>query len=236
MRKVANLLVIAVLLTIVVVSSAGAAGTPSSKVTAVVKDITVLNGATAPTDWKPIMTKQLKTANQKDLFVDVSLECGLYTMTRITYSGKSEAAAGVNVRVVIDPGTPQEVMALPDIPTTDTDPGGVTFCRRIQTLSGLLGEALSCEGQAGQPAGTCTVLGDAWIELALDTMDANSFNFIAPNVSQGVHTIQVQARIDPLTAEVTDVTKAKATLGWGSVAVEEVRMAKSDEALDMTVQ
>jgi hypothetical protein len=56
-------------------------------------------------EWTTILSNNLKTANQKDLFVDVSLECGLYTSTKVASSGKTDtsvADAGVQVQVLVD--------------------------------------------------------------------------------------------------------------------------------------
>jgi hypothetical protein len=56
--------------------------------------------------WQTILSNAIKTPNQKDLFVDVSLEVGLLTDTLVrsknNVADTSMAAAGVEVRVLID--------------------------------------------------------------------------------------------------------------------------------------
>ena len=91
-------------------------GQPSSKATAKVGDVNILDATSL--GWTTILSNDIKTANQKDLFIDVSLECGLYTQTEVKSKGNkdtSTAEAGVMVQVLVD-GAP----AYPDV---------VTFCR-----------------------------------------------------------------------------------------------------------
>ena len=73
------------------------------------------------------------------------------------------------------------------------------------------------------------------LELILDTMSANSFNFIAPDVSVGPHTLSVYAQVQTIMSTETEVyataeALADAWIGKGSMTVEEVRMIK-DEVL-----
>jgi hypothetical protein len=88
----------------------------------------------------PILYTGIKTSQQKDLVMAVSLECGL--MTRTTVKGQkgnkstSTASSSVELAVYLDYGTVDERMA---------NPGWVTFCSREQELSAVLGGVLeSC--------------------------------------------------------------------------------------------
>src|SRR6185503_5302714 len=106
---------------------------PSAKVTAKVGGINVISSLTAginqtntsATEWQTILENNIKTANQKDLFINPSLEVGLLTDTLVRSkngtSDTSMASAGVEVRVLIDG---QEAL-----------PGVVTYGRRTQTLT-----------------------------------------------------------------------------------------------------
>jgi hypothetical protein len=92
-------------------------GIPASKATAMVSEVTLINW-TGTTDalydsgWTPILTQNIKTPNNKDLFIDVSLETGLYTLTKVkskvTESNPlgewdtSKAQAQILVRVLVD--------------------------------------------------------------------------------------------------------------------------------------
>src|SRR3954469_21289650 len=84
---------------------------PSSKATAKVGYINVMSQISAPGTplvgpWQNILSNTLKTPNQKDLFIGVSLEVGLLTDTTVKskmgVSDTSKADAGVEVRVLID--------------------------------------------------------------------------------------------------------------------------------------
>jgi len=70
------------------------------------------------------------------------------------------------------------------------------------------------------------VVQDEYVELILKTMDANSFNFIMADLSAGVHTIKVKARID---TDVSGTAEAKGSIGKGSVTVESVRMIRNED-------
>ncbi len=210
---------------------------PSSKVTAKVGDIQFVG----PEDvWTTILSNTLKTGNQKDLFIDVSLESMLMTRTKAKSKGGQQdtavAEAGIAVRVLID-GVP----ALP---------GVVVFAKREQTLSatfqGLLEGCLDAEGHLNLDAGTCTdgsacsvaaqdcadgsecitCLGDESVELILRTMSANAFNFIQDDLSSGDHLIEVQAKINTATDGDAD---ASALVGKGSVTVQEVRLIQNED-------
>ena len=238
MRKFANLLIIAVLLCLVAFAGASAQSSqPSSKVTAKVADITALKLDPKQQDWTTILTNNIKTANQKDLFINPSLECGLYTQTKVSSQklnvAQAMAKATVDVRVLVD-GVP----ALPSRPNPDDPKGdGVTFCRRQQTLTAALAGYETCTTDPVTGVVTCTV-DDEWIDLILDTMDANGFNFIYADLGSGVHKVEVQARITTNTDASGGTTglsgaEAKGYIGYGSVTVESVRMIKGEDVVDL---
>jgi len=192
-------------------------------------------------NWTDIFTQEMHCANKKDLFIDVSLECGLYTRTRVKTKGGVEdtasADAGLRVRVLLDGGpVAGGSFALPDHGALlMTDPAaapaeaglgaGVSFCRRFQQLSAKLQGILTCPPGAAIPT-ECT-LEDEEIELILSTLSAHSFNFIAPDVSSGTHTITVQAVA--ITSQEVGEGDSAAYAGAGSVTMEEVRMIKDED-------
>jgi hypothetical protein len=209
-------------------------GHPSAKATAKAGNITVLgfDEGTTSTDWTDIMENTIHTANGKDLFIDASLECGLYTETFVKSKGgnkdKSTADAMVMVRVLIDGDEANPVW-----------PGEVVFAQRYQELeaefAGILYEdciTVTCDPL--DPT-NCTVtidpdcLGNETLRLIQKTMSANSFNFIEENLSAGVHTVTVQAKIDTATSAQQGEADAWAMIGLGSVTIEEVRMIKGED-------
>ncbi len=211
MKKViAIVLALALLATISGVALAGSNSQPASKATAKVGYIEILDSGDM--DWTTILEQDIKTPNGKDLFIDVSLECGLYTLTK----GKSKsgdedtsvASAMIKVRVLVD-----------DSPVY---PAEVIFNARTQTLTvKFAGYFEEVEGEL--------VLTEEELELILDTMSANSFNFIIDDLTSGVHTIEVQAMIDTEALYEAGYAEAKATIGNGSVTIELVRMIKDED-------
>lgn len=220
----------AMLVTLALSSAAAAEGYPSAKATCKVANITLIDGSTQE-DWTTLLSNQIKTANQKDLFVDVSFECGLYTQTLVRSKGgvkdTSTAEAIIKVRVLID-GVPAY-------------PGEVVFSKRMQELSATLqgiisGDALVLVDTDGDGIPDAIQINEELltpeeIELVLDTMVANSFNFVLNDLSSGVHTIEVQAKIDTATTVQEGTASATATIGKGTVTVEEVRLIKNDEII-----
>ncbi|MGH7319730.1 MAG: hypothetical protein ACRELA_08910 [Candidatus Rokuibacteriota bacterium] len=201
-----------------------AAGPPASKATVRVAHINILSDEDL--DYTTVLEATLRTANMKDLLLDVALECGLYTRTKVVSQDgildTSRADSGVRVRVLLDPGTPNEIVA---------PPGETTYCRRVQQLSAVYNGVQNCQDENGD--GTvqydeCELTPEE-TELLLDTMDASAFNFVIGDVTAGVHTIAVQAKIDLETSSDMGEAEAKAAIGNGAVTVEEVRLVRGAE-------
>ena len=147
----------------------------------------------------------------------------------------STSIAGVLVQVLVD-----------DKPA---HPGTIVFCGREQeltaTFQGLLTDENgdSCliteavvDPETGEITGYTTTIDEECVRpeelgLLLNTMDANSFNFIAPDVGTGVHKVEVQAMIGSYTQAQEGTAEAKAAIGKGSLLVEEVKMIKDEEAV-----
>src|SRR5206468_8442346 len=100
---------------------------PSAKVTAKTSNVNLINATTGTNDWATIsgFGNTIKTANQKDLFIGVSLEVGLYTQTLVKsknlVSDTSTAHSSVEIRVLVDGKA--------------AEPGPVVYGRRTQTLT-----------------------------------------------------------------------------------------------------
>ncbi len=69
------------------------------------------------------------------------------------------------------------------------------------------------------------------IELVLESLNANAFHFIKANVSSGVHTVEVFARIDISGTKELGSFEGKALVGRGALVVEEVRMIKDQNGV-----
>ena len=140
-----------------------------------------------------ILNATIKTANKKDLLIGVSLQSGLYTDTTVKgkngSSEKAGAEAGIKVSIEIDNGA------------IAVFPSEVIFASRVQELSATLGGVIeSCEvsvdpntGLGGFIVADDCIVSDEEIGLMISTTSANHFNFVAPDLGSGDHTIVVKA-------------------------------------------
>src|ERR1043165_2171956 len=111
MKVTNNRWILAVLaLSLTAISGFAQNSQPSAKVTAKTSRLTLLPPTTTQSEWHTLLANNIKTANQKDLFISASFEVGLYTDTlvksRNMVSDTSTAKASVKVRVVLDLNTP----------------------------------------------------------------------------------------------------------------------------------
>jgi hypothetical protein len=202
---------------------ASAQSGPASKATMKMGGINILNkGSTG--GFTTILKTQIKTSSQKDLMMNVALECGLLTRTKVSskqgISDTSSAQASVKLRVMVD--------------GREASPGEVVYCKRSQELSATFaGIMQSCTDTNAD--GTITQDECTWtaeeLTLVLDTMNANSFNFGLLQVGTGLHNIEVQAAIESGTTVQFGAADANASIGKGSITVEEVRLIK-DAVID----
>jgi hypothetical protein len=219
-KWIVSVLVMSLALPLGASTALAAESQPSAKVTAKTANLTLIPATTATGGWTEVLSNTIKTSNQKDLFVGASLEVGLYTKTLVKsknmVTDTSTARGTVEVRVLID--------------NTVAEPGSVVFGRRSQTLSatleGQIADALTVDPTTGSIILNPALVTAEEIELILDTLDAATFNFVALNVPQGVHTIRVQARINTDGSAEAGSFEAKALVGKGSMTVESVRLIK----------
>lgn len=233
-------------LTAVAAGSVLAGGATSNAVSIGNGDFAVLNASNGGA--ASALSATIKTSEQKDLVLGVSLECGLYTRTQVSgqkgQKSTADATASVEVGVILDYGTADARVAAP---------GWVTFCEREQELSATLGGVLeSCDVSITEnPDGTLSgafdkddcEFTDEMISLMLKTMSANHYNFILTDVGTygaGGHTVNVFVRtssstsgstVDDLGNPITDNydAQANAIVGNGALVVDEVRLARDIE-------
>src|SRR5262245_33278414 len=204
---------------------------PSAKATVKIGEINVLTEiAGGPNEtnatnsgWQVILENNIKTPNQKDLIIGVSAEVGLLTDTLVKskngVADTSMASAGVEVRVKID----GEV----------TLPGTVVFGRRTQTLTatfqGIIDGCLILNTNTGGIILDTNCVVAEELQLILETMNANHFNFIAADLVSGVHVVTVEARISAGGSAQAGSFKARGLIGKGSMTVEEIRLIKNED-------
>jgi hypothetical protein len=167
-------------------------------------------------------------AEQKDLVFHVSLECGLYTDTHVKSKGGKEdttaAEATVKVRVKVFDANGNFVMY--------AGPGGengIVFARRSQELMAKFGGILTDDSITCNEDGCVidyTKVTEEELQLILNTMSSNAFNFLAPDLSSGIYEIVVETEIGSAGLAGAGSSNAYATVGLGSLVVDEIRMLK----------
>ena len=206
-------------------------------------------GYTNNTGWVTLFEQDIKTPTGKDLFITVSLECGLTTdtsvMSKALAKAVAEAEAVVEVRVLVD-GDPVPVNGNVDAVTGEPDPDtDITFARRNQKLiAQFAGDFSACMTIVdGEIVIDWACVEPEILQLILDTMQANSFNFVVPDLLAGTHPVKIQAKLSYLATgnEVIDdelailmaegKAAARAYLGNGSATVEVVRMIKDEDVV-----
>lgn len=208
--------------------SAAAFAVPASTFSGAVNgspDLSVVATDSAAADSATILESVLKVpGSKKDLLLGVSLQSSLLTDTHAKGKNGSAdsqtACATVDITVLVDGQA--------------AAPGPVRFSHRCQTLNTVLGgviESCTDENLDGiiDVSDECTV-SDEEIQLILDTTSANHFNFIAPDVGPGDHSVEVVANVS---AEGTDTASGEVVLNLGSLSVEVVRSANTDTGISI---
>jgi hypothetical protein len=204
----------------------------SAKATALIGDLHVLAVAEAEDyDWdididgslfRPIMTQNIKTANDKDLFIDLSLQTGCYTMTQVKSKNmEKDTSLGmcdilVWVRVDGERVYPR---------------GPIIFDSRIQRLSATLQGYIPDVDPDTGAIGEITVPEE--IELFIGTLSAHAFNFIVEDLDPGMHEVKVYVMAISTAISQAGSAEARAMVGLGSMTIEEVRMVKGDDITDV---
>jgi hypothetical protein len=204
---------------------------PSSCVDLFTGDAVPVMGGT----WIEIASKPVKLSNSQSLFVSPSLVSGLYTQTRTKTSTGStstaQAEGAVYMRAVLIDAEGKEIVAEPLARcsasilgcTHNSNYWGVVLDSRIQTLTqDITACTVLIDGSTGT-SGTCDFT--STIDFVLQTASANTFNFIFPNVGQGVYTLKVYAGVGSGASVIGGGTAVgAAAFGLGSVTAESVRL------------
>jgi hypothetical protein len=228
MKKLSIVSLVLVLMVFLLFQTALAESLPSSKSAVAISDITLIRSTPATHSWDPILYTSIKVPEQKDLVLHVSLECGLYTDTLVKSKGgakdTSGAEASVKVRIKVNDENGNLVMY-----AGPAGENGIVFARRSQELMAKFGgiltnDSISCD--ANGCAIDYTKVTEEELQLILDTMSANAFNFLAPNLSSGIYEIVVEAEINSGGKAGAGSYDAFAAIGMGALVVDEIRMVK----------
>jgi len=186
----------------------------SSKFAAQVTDVLISN----PDGDTSALNIPIKTANKSDLLVGVSLQSSVLTETKT--KGRNgdinlSVAEGA-VEVCLEVSGVYEALA----------PDCVVFEMRRQTLETKLSGVLTCPTEDDPLIDDfCTITDDEEVNLLLETMSANHFNFVVKNVGPGNHvvTATITGTTDTSCLSTGEDCRAEVAVGPGSITVEEVR-------------
>ena len=165
------------------------------------------------TPFQDLLVTRIKTPGGKDLFVNVSMETGIFAISDLTNnSGLAVTLAQPNtqlqVRVLIDcPDCAHPYTARP------AKPGIVNFDNLVRSVQRV----------TISPPATVDEFGDRVSQLGVRT-----FAFVAEDVDVGIHTVRVQARFLAASTSLSfngrTQDQVQAHIGARTVTVEEVKL------------
>ena len=178
-----------------------------------------------------LLETTIKTPNssQTALLIRPSLVSGLYTKNRVSEDVASSTVwAGLQVRVCLDgkvvaPGTPGAGGNATCDPG-DND-GWIFYNKRwVQVSQNFLNQIDACHDNPDATVEEC------FLELAISTLSAHSFDFVAGNVGGGTHTAKVEWRFED-----SDGTggNAAACVGPGVLTVTQVKTFSTGGGIDI---
>ena len=190
-KLIVSIVAIAVLLSVVAFTQALEPGDVKGSKAAYGNNVPGVFGPAAnegPNGGVALAYAAIKTGEHSDIAILFSAETTLLTQT--TIKGKKDAATGdALIDTDIDEARILVYATLDGVPTSE---GEITFASRKQTLTGRLDYATY---------NTVTGLHNEelpeFITLALETTNANAFNFMAEDISNGPHEIIIYAIVEP---------------------------------------
>lgn len=165
---------------------------------------------TGPDTSVEVLSAHLRTSAPEDLVLSLSAECDI--LTQIHNMGNQadteHSFAQIEMWVTID-GTVVPVSA-----DDGSDPGKVVFCNRTHDATSQF---------ASQ---------DAFYQSFLETRTANAFQWVALNVGNGVHFIQVFADLSQeVSGQNVNMDQAQAVIGKRTLVVDPTKAAHDETAV-----
>lgn len=170
----------------------------SNKVTlAQIKNITDDTSASDPSPKVAELMGTIHVANQKELMIGVSGVANIITITEAkgkngggTAEAIADAGISLEVRLVTAGGDAMCGNAAP-AGVMVAEPGALTFASRRQALAVTVDlDVIDTNLDDGDDlAATLDIQGSVTVALGLDTEAAHHFNFVAPDLGQGVYDV-----------------------------------------------
>lgn len=142
---------------------------------------------------------------------------------------------------IFQEGDPEQMLLVVEDNNGDGDEGFIIslgscdvedVCEEITVVGTCL-----IQGESGTVYLDVNCLTEEEVELVLDTMSANAFNFVAPNLTSGTYDVKVVADIDTchegfdlegICLDDPDTVESTATIGRASLDVDERRFIKNE--------
>jgi hypothetical protein len=170
MRAIASLLCLCLVLTF---AAGEATAQPVTAARHAVADVRAVDRVITDSQWTTLLSTSIKKPGKKDLFLLVTLECGLFTGS----SAEPFADASVFVRTLVD-GAP-------------TRPAMVSFCGKSNGLMPPFTKLAACTSSS---LTSCGFTSAERAELTR-SLRSHAFNFLLLDLPKDIHTVSVQARI-----------------------------------------
>jgi hypothetical protein len=162
------------------------------------QNVTTVNKVLKSGSWTNVLSADFKKPGKKDMFIAVSLECGLFTGN----GSDAPADAAVAVRVFVD--------------GNQTRPGVVHYCGKTNGLVAPFSGLSSCSSSS---LSSCGFSSADMAEIGRN-LRSQDFNFLLINIPKGIQHIAVQATVQ---AGPT-ASQAFGVIGHGSVEASVVNL------------
>jgi hypothetical protein len=191
-----------------------------------------------------------------DVSLECGLFTDTYVKSKGGKTDTSTAEASVDVRVMLQRQNSDGTFGAPFAAMPGES--GVTYCKRYQELmakfQGIFQQCAEYDASGeciAYSTDTCLItegvdtdndgfvddyttsldlecLDEEEVRLVLDTLNANAFNFVAPNLDSGVYRVSVEAEISSNTSAESGSAEARGLIGRGSMVVDETRFVTND--------
>lgn len=155
--------------------------------------------------WTELFSSVIKMPEQKDLYVNVTIECGLLM------GGAEPSYDGAVVRMAVT------------VDGVTMSPGRYEMCGKTNELSPKFSNLATCTAGDGKARWSECGMTEAQMNLLRRSTRTTTANFILKDVGVGVHTIKVKAYLWNGTQ-----VPARAVVGDGGMMAEIIRLRKGD--------
>lgn len=188
----------------------------------------VSNVGTCSNAKRGFLSASIKMPTGKSLLIMGSLETALYTDTSTSSKGGNKSTSSADASIIVVP-----ILTDQSGNTFPVYPERVTYNSRLQTLSATF-NGTNCT--ANTTTGVVTCSSPETVDLLLSTMSAHTFNFIAPNLPEGVYTLKfyIGASTTGSADSVDNSVTVKAGVRAGSLGLMTVQSQTPFSSLDFT--